>query len=350
MKPNDGTTGSAIRRGRLLAAVIAVGLSFCAAASAAEKVTIVVGGLEKQIYLPAMLCQRLGYFKEEGLDVDLVSSRAGVDAENELVAGAADAVVGFYDHTIDLQSKGKFIQTIVQLSSSPGEVELVSSKLADKITSPAGFKGMTLGVSGLGSSTDFLTRYLAARAGLSQGDYTLLPVGASDTFIAAMKQGAIQAGMTTEPTVGRLLKTGDARVLADLRTPEKTMAAMGGLYPAASLYVSARWLEKNHDTAQKLANAFVKTMDFIATHDAAAIADKMPQDYYAGDKAVYVSGLADGKAQFTRDGRMPEGGPETVLKILASFSKTVQGKKIDLSKTYTNEFTDAAAKLTRAAN
>ncbi|MGO4815873.1 ABC transporter substrate-binding protein, partial [Cupriavidus sp. 2MCAB6] len=89
---------------------------------------------------------------------------------------------------------------------------------------------------------------------------------------------------------------------------------------------------------QKLANAFVKTLRYINTHDAADIADKMPKDYYAGNKEAYVKALADGKAMFTLDGVMPQGGPETVLAVLSGFSKNIQGKQIDLSKTYTTEF------------
>lgn len=102
------------------AAVIGGAMVFGAGAAHAEKLTVIVGGMEKQIYLPAVLTEKLGYFKDEGLDVELINSRAGVDAENELLAGAAQAVVGFYDHTIDLQSKGKFIQSIVQFSQAPG--------------------------------------------------------------------------------------------------------------------------------------------------------------------------------------------------------------------------------------
>jgi NitT/TauT family transport system substrate-binding protein len=313
-----------------------------AGAAHAEKLTVIVGGMEKQIYLPAVLTEKLGYFKDEGLDVELINSRAGVDAENELLAGAAQAVVGFYDHTIDLQSKGKFIQSIVQFSQAPGEVELVSTKYADQIKSPADFKGHTLGVTGLGSSTDFLTQYLAVRNGLKQGDYTLLPVGAGNTFIAAIKQDAIQAGMTTEPTIATMLKTGEAKVLVDMRTPEKTAEALGGPYPAASFYVQSAWLETHKEEAQKLTNALVKTMRYIASHSAEEIADQMPKDYYVGDKDLYVKGLAEGKAQYTPDGRMPKDGPETVLKVLATFKKPLQEKQIDLSKTYTTEFVDKA--------
>ncbi|TIO63153.1 MAG: ABC transporter substrate-binding protein, partial [Mesorhizobium sp.] len=271
---------------------------------------------EKQICLPAVLTQQLGYFKDEGLDVELVNSRAGVEAENELLAGAVQGVVGFYDHTVDLQSKGKYIQSIVQFSQAPGEVELVSAKHPE-IKSPADFKGATLGVTGLGSSTDFLTQYLAVRNGLKPGDYTLLPVGAGNTFIAAVKQDQIQAGMTTEPTIAKLLQTGEAKVLVDMRTPEKTREALDGDYPAASFYVQSAWIESHKDEAQKLANAFVKTMEYIASHSAEEIADQMPKDYYAGNKDLYVQGLAGGKAMFTPDGRMPADGPETVLKVLS---------------------------------
>ncbi|MDB5814042.1 MAG: transporter substrate binding protein [Rhodocyclales bacterium] len=313
-------------------------------AFSADKVVMAVGGMEKQIYLPAKLAEQLGYFKEQDLDVEMINTRAGVEAENELIAGEVQAVVGFYDHTIDIQSKGKSIISIVQLSRAPGEVELVSSKLAKTIKSPADFKGRTLGITGVGSSTDFLTQALATKGGLKAGDYSTIPVGAGNTFIAAMKQEKIDAGMTTEPTISQMLSTGEAQILIDMRSMESTQAALGGPYPAASLYVSSSWLEKNKAVAQKLANAMVKTLQWMNTHSATEIADKMPKEYFVGNRDLYIKGLADGKSQFTADGRMPANGPETVLKVLSTFSKSVMGKNIDLSKTYTMEFVDSANK------
>lgn len=312
--------------------------SFAAtAAQAADKISIMVGGYEKQIYLPAKLAESLGYFKDEGLDVDLLNESAGVDAENQLLAGAVQGVVGFYDHCVDLQAKGKFIKSVVQFSQAPGEVELVSTKHPE-IKSFADMKGKSVGVTGLGSSTNFLTLYMASKAGLSPADVTPVPVGAGQTFIAAMQQDAIQAGMTTEPTISRMLKTGEATVLVDLRTLKGTEEALGGTYPAASLYMDAAWVDAHKEDVQKLANAFVKTMRFIHTHSAAEIADKMPKDFYVGDKDGYIKALDAGKEMFTADGVMPEDGPKTVLAVLSAFSKNVKGKTIDLSKTYTTEF------------
>ena len=321
---------------RIALAALALAASL-APAFAQTKLKIMVGGLDKQIYLPAKLAERLGHFKEEGLDIELFNSNSGAQAATALLAREVQGVVGFYDHTIDLQSKGKVITNVVQLLVSPGEVELVTAKDAERLSQPANWKGQALGVTGLGSATDFLTKALAVKAGLKPNDVTLIPVGAGDTFISALQQNKIVGGMTTEPTIQKSLKMGIAKVGIDLRTPEATRAALGGDYPASCLYMEAGWLTENKATAQKVVNAFVKTLKWIQTHSPEEIADQMPKDYYAGERDLYVQGLKEGKAQYSPDGLMPKGAPESVLTILSSFNPSLQGKKIDLAKTYTTE-------------
>ena len=335
---------SSLARRSLLASALCAAFALAAptAQAADAPITIMVGGINKIIYLPAKLTEALGYFKDEGLNVELQSQPAGVDAENQLIAGAVQGVVGFYDHTIDLQSKGKEVEAIAVFGKVPGEVEMVSTKAAPTFKSMADAKGKTLGVTGLGSSTDFLTRYLALRQGVESKDYSLLPVGAGNSFIAAIKQDRIQAGMTTEPTISQLLKTGDAQVLVDMRTEEGTKAALGGLYPASSLYVANSWADAHKEQAGKLARAFARTMQYIHTHSAEEIADKMPRDYYGNDKPLYVAAIKSSLPMFTTDGRMPKGGPETVLKVLSTFKPQVKAKNINLAKTYTNAFLPAA--------
>ena len=312
------------------------------AAMASEKVTLIVGGAEKIIYLPASLAQRLGYYREQDLSVDLQSELGGNEAEDALLAGAADGVIGFYDHTIELQAKGKFVESIIVIGQAPGEAEIVATRLADKVIRSADFSGLTFGVTGLGSSTVTLAQYLAMRQGASLRDLTLVPAGAGDTFITALKDGRIDLGITSEPTVSRLLKLGVGQVVVDLRTPEAARAALGGTYPAACLYVQSSWVQQHHDTARHLASALVKALVFINTHDAAQIAALVPESYYAGDKALYIDALARAKPGFTPDGRMPPDGPATVLGVLEDVSRSSREKNIDLSRTYTDEFVNAA--------
>ncbi|CAH0447530.1 hypothetical protein LMG10661_03597 [Ralstonia syzygii subsp. syzygii] len=312
------------------------------AADTPTHLTLMVSGTAKMIYLPATLAQRLGYFRDEGLDVELLSQPAGVDAESELLTGYAQGVIGFYDHTIDLQTKGKEVRAIVIFSHVPGEAEVVSTRLPATVQSLRDLHGRTLGVTGLGSSTSFLTRHLMALQGLGPGEYTMLPVGAEHSFVSALRSGRIDAGMTTDPTATRLVRNKEARVLLDLRTVESTRAALGGPYPAACLYVQTEWLEAHPELATKLARVFVRTLHYLRSHRAEDVATHMPPEFRRDRPDVYVQALAAALPTFSDDGRMPADGPATVLRVLSTSNPNARDKHIDLSRTYTNHFVDQA--------
>ena len=315
-------------------------LSASGALTGAERITLMVGGIDKIIYLPVKLADRLGYFANEGLDVELRSEWSGIHGADMLLVGSVQGVVGFYDHALYMQAQGKAVVSVVQFAQAPGEVELVSTRLSG-IRGMADLKGHALGVTGLGSSTQFLSRHLVLSAGLKLNQVSFIPVGTGDAFIEAMNRGTIHAGMTTEPTASRLLNTGSARVLVDLRTPEDTAQALGGPYPASCLYMQTAWVSRHKPEVQKLVNALVRALRYIQNHTAAEIASEMPAEFYAGDKGVYVKALARSKPIFIPDGRMPASGPANVLRILARTEKSIQGKTLDLGSTYTLEFVNA---------
>lgn len=318
---------------RMLAlALLCLGLG----ASAAEKITIMVGGIDKLIYLPAKLAEELGYLRETGLDIELQSEPAGSNAETEMLSGVAHGVIGFYDHTVSLQARGQGVQSVVQFSHAPGEAILVSQ--ASGIKTVADFKGRALGVTGLGSSTYQLMRYIASQAGLKPADYRLVPVGAGSSFISAMAKGKIDAGMTTEPTISSLLSTNSATVLVDLRTGETTRAALGGSYPGACLYMPTAWIGRHKEEVRKIAGAFLKTLQYIRTHSGEEIAARMPKEFHGVDRQTYVQAIEDGKQMFTADGIMPVDGPATVLKVLSVSDISLQGRPINLANTYTARF------------
>jgi NitT/TauT family transport system substrate-binding protein len=304
---------------------------------------IMVGGLSKQIYLPNKLTQQLGYFGQEGLDVTLIDEASGQSSENEVLAGQVDAGSGSYNHTLELQAAGKQMESVVLLNVAPGEAEVISAKEAGQIHSVSDLKGKNLGVTELGSGTQTLTTALLHKVGITPDQVHFIPVGAGDTFIAAIQQGRIDAGMTTEPTISRLVSSGVGKVLVDLRTPESTQAALGGPYPFICLFMQNDYVNNHKDVVQKLVNAYVKTLKWMHTHSAQQIADQMPADYYAGDKALYVTALQNQMAIFSPDGSMPAGAPQSVLNTEYQSSLIPQSKQIDLNSTYTNEFVAKAS-------
>ena len=75
-------------------ATTAAGTATAAASTAAPtpapaKVSIMVGGLNKQIYLPNKLTEALGYFKDQNLTVTLIDEPSGKDSTTALIASEA---------------------------------------------------------------------------------------------------------------------------------------------------------------------------------------------------------------------------------------------------------------------
>src|SRR5207248_5155897 len=135
-----------------------------------------------------------------------------------------------------------------------GEFVMVSKQKADAIKAPKDWKGANAGVTSIGSGTHTLMRVMTIRAGLALSDVNYVAAGAGDTFIAAMKQGKIDVGITTQPTVLRMLQSGDAKMHVDLFTPESTRAGLGGDYPFISLFAKSDYIAKNKDVVQRVVN------------------------------------------------------------------------------------------------
>ena len=173
-----------------------------------------------------------------------------------MLAGQVQGVGGFYDHNIALQAQGKSSEAVVSMLQIPGEVELCRSDLKGTITSPADFKG-TVTRHHRHRLVDRLPDAVphARRPAWTRRRRPAAAVGAGQTFIAAMKQKAIDCGMTTEPTVSQAVSDGTAFILLDMRTAEGSKKALGGTYPATSLYMQTDWVGKNKATVQKLVNA-----------------------------------------------------------------------------------------------
>ena len=304
---------------------------------------VMVGGLSKQIYLPNMLAQQLGYFKDQHLDVTMIDEGSGQASEDEVLAGNVDAGSGAYVHPMVLNAAGKKIETICQFGIAPGEAEVIDARKAGSIQSPNDLQGKNLGVTELGSGTHTLTLAILGKAGIDPTKEHFVAVGAGDTFIAAIDHQTIDGGMTTEPTISRLTSSGKGKVLVDLRTPESTRAALGGDYPFIGIFAKNDWVNSNKDAAQRLVNAYVKTLKYIHSHTAAEIAAKMPAEYYAGNQALYVNALQNQISIFGTDCKMPAGGPETVMKIQQAYVPSFKGKTANLSETYTNEFASKAS-------
>ena len=343
------------RRLACAVAVVAVGgcLSGVAiAADAMPTVTLMVGGIDKQIYLPYQLAESLGLYEKYGVNVELSTEQAGgVGAEDALISGQVDMAGAWYNHTIELQEKGKNLIGLVQLSVAPGE-RIMCAKGTD-IKSPADWKGQSVGVTDLGSGTDALVSYVSARAGLQPTDYTKIAAGAGQTMIAALKFGKAVCGITSQPTVNAIEKLGVGYSAIDLSTGAGVQKWLGGEFPAATVLANTDWVASHKDETQRVVNALVATLAWMKTHTAADVAAVMPADFVSNpltSKDEYISALQKDWGQYNLDGLgiMPQNGPQTVFDIEKAAGK-ITGTA-DLATTFTNDYVINAQKLVGISN
>ncbi|HKV46217.1 MAG TPA: ABC transporter substrate-binding protein [bacterium] len=341
-----------MRRGPALAATIGALLLTLSGSGSAQvetpKLTVAVGGQPLYIYLPLTLAQQLGYFKDAGIDIDIVDLAGGAKALESLLGGSASATRGFIDHTIEMQAQGKNIKMFVLYDRYPGLVLAVTKAgQARGIKSIGDLKGAKIGVTAPGSSTQFFAEYLLAKYGIPVDQESYIGVGTATTAVAAARRGVVDALVNVDPTITILTQNGDAQVLTDTRTTLGTLGVFGGPYAAGGLYASPNFIERNPKTVEALTVASVKALHWIKAHTPAQIADVMPAQFYQSDKALYVASLKENLEMFSPDGRIPLTGLQTIAKVLSSFDKGVVANagKVNPPAAFTNEFVDEAHKM-----
>jgi len=327
------------------ALLVAGSASLDARAQAPEKkdVKLGVGGATSLYYLPLALTEKLGFFKEQGLNVEVSDFKGGSQSLTALIGGSADVVTGAYEHTIRMQVKGQDIQAVIELGRYPGISLGVKKDRADKIKSAADLKGAKIGVTAPGSSTNMMVWYLMAKSGLKPDDASFVGVGAGPSAIAAIKRGDIDAISNIDPVIATLEASGDVVVMADTRTSEGANKVFGGTMPAAVLYFKRDFIEKNPNTVQALVNAFYKSLKWLEKATPEQIADTVPQEYWLGDKELYMKAVKANRQVYSLDGIVNEGSQKRSLDFLRQFDKEIADAKVDTSKTFDDRFVRKAA-------
>jgi NitT/TauT family transport system substrate-binding protein len=312
------------------------------------KVAVAVGGKAGFYYLPLTIAEQLGYFKAEGLDVEISDFAGGARSLQALVGGSADIVNGAYEHTINMQSKNQFIQSFVLMGRAPQIAMGVSTKGMPGYKSPADLRGRKIGVTAPGSSTNMVANLVLSRAGVKPSEVSFVGVGTSAGALAALRSGQIDAMSNIDPVMTMLEQKGDVKIITDTRTLKGTHEVFGGPMPAACFYTHNEFVQKNPNTCQALANAVVHALKWLQTAGPSDIIKTVPEGYLLGDRALYLASFNKVREAIALDGMLPEDGAKTALKALASFEPSIKPDKIDLGKTYTNDFARRAKEKFKA--
>jgi NitT/TauT family transport system substrate-binding protein len=324
----------------LLAAIVLTLNAACAQSERANgRVRIAIGGQTQLVYLPTTLAQELGFYREEGLDVELQDFEGGAKALQALVGGSADVVSGFYDHTIQMAAERRELVSFVTMLRYPGLVLATSPQASNRVTSIETLKGGIVGVTTPGSSSHMFLTFMLTRHQVPTDSVSVTAIGSSATAIAAIERGRIDAGWMSDPAFTIVKRRNpEIRLLADLRDERGLQEAFGTTtYPSAVLYSSGEWLNGHRESAARLARAIVKTLNWMHAHSPQEIAEKTPKQLRGEDDELFADALKSSMPMFSIDGRMNGDGAAAVRDLLAGSMEKVRSATIDLARTYTND-------------
>ncbi|MBB3344411.1 ABC transporter substrate-binding protein [Luteimonas sp. RC10] len=307
-----------------------------------ESVRISVGSYNLN-NLPFFIADANGYFDEVGLDVRTENfAQGGSKVLQALVAGSTDVAVGFYDHTIQMQAKHKNVVGFVLLSRNSGLVLAGRPDSTFDPANPASIRGMNVGITAPGSSSDFFVRHFLAQHGIPVDDISIIGVGSGAAAVAALDQGKVDLLVNYDPAATLIAERGVGKIIIDARSDAGAREVYGGIYPTSVMYADQSFLDKRPEVAEKIVRVQQKALAFIADHSAEEIVAALPDKYVSGDREIYAKAVEAARAIFTRDGRFNPEDLRTPLTVLREFNADVANADIDLEKTYTNAFVDRA--------
>jgi NitT/TauT family transport system substrate-binding protein len=222
-------------------------------------------------------------------------------------------------------------------------VLLLPKDKAAKYKGPRDLKGLKVGVTAPGSSTNMFVNNLLAKDGLKPTDVSIVGVGTGAGAFAAMDKGEIDAISNLDPVITQLESTGKFVAVADSRTEKGMKDIYGGDYHASVIYITEEYIKKNPNTVQAVVNAMVRADKWIAKSTPQEIVDLMPAEYKAGNPTLYKDGLLKNMIGYSENGELTMKAAENVYKVLVKFEPSVMAAgKIDLATTFDNSFVKKA--------
>ncbi len=326
-----------------LAFLLPMAPSVMAAAPEKPRLVLAVGGQTTLYYLPLAIAQQRGYFRDEGLTVEIQDFPGGAKALQALIGGSADVVSGAYEHTIVMQTLAQKLQAFVLQGTNPGlQLGIVSGKAA-RYSWPKDLKGMRVGVSAPGSSTHMLVNHLLASVGLTPDDVSIVGVGTGAQAVAAVRSGELDAISSVDPVMTLLEKQGMIRIVHETTTVRGAREVFGGSLPAACLYAKKTFVESNPKTIQALTNAIVRALAWLRTATPDQVAATVPPEYLLGDRELYLDAFERVRQTYSKDGRIDAKSVKMSYEVLFKHNPAVRRAPVlFLEQTYTNAFVDQA--------
>ncbi len=335
----------------LCLSVVMMGLTLVSCGTKAQDTTKTDGSLDKvklqlkwlpqSQFMGFYVAAEKGYYKEEGIDIELLPGGSDIIPEQNVYNGAADIGVTWVSSLMTYQAQGYELQEIAQVFQKSGL--LLASKKSSGINSPADLKGKKVANWFGGNEYEVLAlleKYKLNKDSdlkLVQQDYTM----------DQLKEGSVDAASAmTYNEFGLLLESGIPE--SDLNVINMNDEGVAMLEDC--LFVNSEWASKNKDVVARFLKATIKGWQEAVKNPEAAgkivyEVDKSVSLEHQVYMAKEVAKLAAPEGfDSTKIGQIDMDAVKQTAKFLKLYNKDLAKDPVVDKTTFTSEYWDEATK------
>lgn len=301
-----------------------------------SSIQLVVGGRMALQHLPLTVADQLGFFRLEGLSVEIVDAGHAARAMQLMLDGGFDVCAGPYEQA--LSWPGRTQQAFVVQARTPQVAFGVSMRTLAGFKGPADLKGRRIGLAQAGSVDAMVTLQVLAQAGIRLEDVSLVELGTSPSAVTALRSGVVDALSHFDPVMTMMEQKGEVRIIADTRTLKGTLDLFGALLPSACLFAPMDFVQKYPATCQALAHGIVHALKWLQTAGPGDLIKTVPDHFFQGDRALYLASFMKVRESISPDGLMPAEAAQTAARSLLGLHPSLRLDGAALSRSFTNDF------------
>lgn len=324
------------------AALIALGWTPPVGAQNLKKVKMTIPVVAHSM-TPIYVAQSKGYFKDEGLEVDITSTNGGGPDIRALIAGDVDFSFTTGDNVVLAQQEGKkllmiasglnkiFINWAIHKDSAKAKGISESTPLAEKLKA---LKGLTIGFTNPGALTAHLAGFVTRKAGYApQQDVNMIAIGSGPSWIAALENRKVDVALTAPPVPETAISRGFALPFLNYTQYAELGAAE---FLMEDLIVRPDTAAKDPELLRKMARALVKANKWALQATPEQVAEALKPFMGQTDPTLLLSGVKAVVPTLSPDGRTSERSVQVTQDILEQAG--ILKRRMPYSELVSNEF------------
>ncbi|MSQ66189.1 MAG: hypothetical protein EXR37_07680, partial [Limnohabitans sp.] len=279
------------------------------------RVNLFLDDASSLVHLPVLLAQHLGYFKAEGLQLDVQEQAFGAVAQPPGPVGALQIWSAPLLQGLQAGRAHEPLMSVVQTGRTPQLALAATRRVLTGIKSLKDLEGKKVGLLETGSLAQMCVDYCVLLAGGNPKNISYVALGNPLTAMAVLRGGGIDFLCASDPLITLLEKKGELECLRNFRSLKDTQRSFGGLLPGNSLLVPAGLVASNPAVCQSLVNAVVRAAKWLRTAGPSDLLGTMLDSTFLTDRAVYLNAVDNMRESYAVDGMLSNESFAMALRI-----------------------------------